>query len=137
MLATEGAAPRHEHDGRHDEPEEKGPEFMRMRFQQVERELRQTDDAGAYAHEQRQEEAPRHAPEGLFPLPYEEGVEEAGVEGFDGVVVDDEITSLLSKSPEEHVAHYEENGLSRMDAIKKAAKDRGLSKSELYKILNN
>jgi 16S rRNA (cytidine1402-2'-O)-methyltransferase len=39
-------------------------------------------------------------------------------------------------SPEEHVASYERDGLARMDAIKKAAKDRGLSKSELYKLLN-
>ena len=42
---------------------------------------------------------------------------------------------LLSLSPEAHVAHYENSGMKRMDAIKAAAKDRGLSKSELYKIL--
>lgn len=42
---------------------------------------------------------------------------------------------LLSLSPEDHVAHYEAAGLKRMDAIKAAAKDRGMSKSELYKIL--
>ena len=42
---------------------------------------------------------------------------------------------LLSLSPEEHVAHYEELGMKRMDAIKAAAKDRGMSKSDLYKIL--
>lgn len=45
--------------------------------------------------------------------------------------------ALLSLSPEEHVAHYESEGLSRMDATKKAAKDRGMTKSELYKILNS
>ena len=45
-------------------------------------------------------------------------------------------SDLLSLSPEEHVSHYENNGLGRMDAIKAAAKDRGMSKSELYKILN-
>ena len=45
-------------------------------------------------------------------------------------------TSLLSLSPEAHVAHYEKEGLSRMDATKKAASDRGMTKSELYKILN-
>ncbi len=44
---------------------------------------------------------------------------------------------LISLSPEEHVLHYERAGLARMDAIKAAAKDRGMSKSELYKILNN
>lgn len=58
------------------------------------------------------------------------------VEGFSGEVVSDETASLLSLSPEEHVVHYENQGLSRMDATKKAAKDRGMSKSELYKILN-
>ena len=42
---------------------------------------------------------------------------------------------LLSLTPEEHVAYYENAGLARMDAIKKAAKDRDISKSELYKIL--
>ena len=40
-----------------------------------------------------------------------------------------------SLSPEEHVAKYESEGMARMDAIKKAAKDRGMSKSELYKLL--
>ena len=57
------------------------------------------------------------------------------VEGSDGMQteVSDE---LLTLSAEEHVRVYEEQGLGRMDAIKKAAKDRGMSKSELYKILN-
>ena len=59
------------------------------------------------------------------------------VEGSDGEPVNDELSSLISLSPEEHVQSYEAQGLSRMDAIKKAAKDRGLSKSELYKILIN
>jgi 16S rRNA (cytidine1402-2'-O)-methyltransferase len=44
--------------------------------------------------------------------------------------------SLLSLSPAEHVAYYEAQGLMRMDAIKAAAKDRSMSKSELYKLLN-
>ena len=59
------------------------------------------------------------------------------LEGFSGEVISEETSSLLSLPPEEHVAKYERDGLSRMDAIKKAAKDRGMSKSELYKILNN
>ncbi len=58
------------------------------------------------------------------------------VEGFDGELICDEVKELLSISPEEHVERYVSDGLSRMDAIKKAAKDRGMSKSELYKILN-
>ena len=32
-----------------------------------------------------------------------------------------------------HVAFYEENGLSRMDAMKAVARDRGVGKSEIYK----
>ncbi len=44
---------------------------------------------------------------------------------------------LLILSPEAHVAHYEEGGMARMDAIKKAAKDRGMTKSELYNLLKN
>ena len=42
---------------------------------------------------------------------------------------------LNSLSPEEHVAHYEALGMAKMDAIKAAAKDRGISKSEMYKLL--
>ena len=40
-----------------------------------------------------------------------------------------------SLSPREHVAAYEEEGLSRMDAIKAAARDRGMPKSALYALL--
>lgn len=58
------------------------------------------------------------------------------VEGFDGEVIEQGVQQLLSLSPDEHVSKYESQGLSRMDAIKRAAKDRGMSKSELYKILN-
>jgi len=43
---------------------------------------------------------------------------------------------LTSLSPEEHVRHYENEGNSRMNAIKLAAKDRGMPKSELYKLLH-
>ena len=59
------------------------------------------------------------------------------VEGFSGESISDEVSNLLSLSPEKHVEKYEHDGLARMDAIKKAAKDRGMSKSELYKILNS
>lgn len=58
------------------------------------------------------------------------------VEGFDGVIVSDDIEELISLSPEEHVRKYISEGMTRMEATKKAAKDRGMSKSELYKILN-
>lgn len=59
------------------------------------------------------------------------------VEGFSGEVIEDSIQALLSLTPEEHVKAYENDGLARMDAIKRAAKDRGMSKSEFYKILNS
>ena len=39
------------------------------------------------------------------------------------------------ESPSEHVALLEKAGLSRMDAIKAAAKERSLSKGEFYKML--
>ncbi len=58
------------------------------------------------------------------------------VEGFLGVRLSDEAERLNSLTPEEHVEAYVAEGMARMDAIKKAAKDRGMSKSELYKILN-
>ncbi len=43
--------------------------------------------------------------------------------------------ALCLLPPEEHVAYYEREGLRRMDAIKAAAKDRGMAKNELYRIL--
>ncbi len=42
---------------------------------------------------------------------------------------------LLSLSPADHVEHYVKTGLSKMDAIKAAAKDRGMPKSEMYKLV--
>lgn len=48
---------------------------------------------------------------------------------------DEESERLLTLSPQEHVAHYESEGFSRMDAIKKAAKDRSMSKSEFYRLV--
>ena len=59
------------------------------------------------------------------------------VEGFSGKIVSEEIKENNLLSPEEHVKKYEAGGMSRMDAIKRAAKDRGMTKSELYKILNS
>lgn len=53
------------------------------------------------------------------------------VEGADKSA-SDSANPLLSLSEEEHVSHYVNSGMKRMDAIKAAAKDRGLSKSELY-----
>lgn len=59
------------------------------------------------------------------------------VEGFSGEVIDEGLSKMLSLSPEEHVERYIAEGMSKMDATKRAAKDRGMSKSELYKILNS
>lgn len=42
---------------------------------------------------------------------------------------------LCLLSPEEHVAFYEAGGMRRMDAIKRAAADRGIAKNELYRAL--
>ena len=38
-------------------------------------------------------------------------------------------------SAEEHVAFYEGNGMRRMDAIKAAARDRGVAKNVIYRQL--
>ena len=37
---------------------------------------------------------------------------------------------------EELVHHYQEQGLSRMEAMKQAAKDLGISKRDVYRSLN-
>ena len=46
------------------------------------------------------------------------------------------VSPLLALAPEEHVAYYEKQGMARMDAIKAAAKERGIPKNELYRILH-
>ncbi|MBQ3064360.1 MAG: 16S rRNA (cytidine(1402)-2'-O)-methyltransferase [Clostridia bacterium] len=43
---------------------------------------------------------------------------------------------LLSLPPEAHVAYYEKQGMARMNAIKQAARDRGMAKNELYRLLH-
>ena len=43
--------------------------------------------------------------------------------------------ALCALSPAEHAAYYEKAGLSRMEAIKAAARDRGLPKNEFYRLL--
>ena len=45
------------------------------------------------------------------------------------------VEALCVIAPSEHVAYYEKQGMKRMDAIKQAAKDRGMAKNELYRIL--
>ena len=45
----------------------------------------------------------------------------------------EEECALNRLSPREHVVYYMEQGLDKKDALKRAAQDRGVSKSELYK----
>lgn len=71
-----------------------------------------------------------HEPRGEYVLVLA-GAEEATGEAYHPPVDED----LLSLSHADHVAHYESAGLARMDAIKAAARDRGMTKSELYRIL--
>lgn len=59
------------------------------------------------------------------------------VEGASDKKTTEVCENISSLTPEEHVSKYEAEGLSRMDAIKKAARERGMCKSELYKILLN
>lgn len=56
--------------------------------------------------------------------------------GTDIPPVNGEASARATLSPEEHVAYYEGEGLSRMDAIKAAAKERGIPKNELYRQVN-
>lgn len=57
------------------------------------------------------------------------------VEGGDGNKRNSDKSALLMLTPAMHVQHYEAEGMPKMAAIKAAAKDRGMSKSELYNIL--
>lgn len=54
------------------------------------------------------------------------------VEGF---VETPDQTFWAEMSADEHVRFYMDQGMKKMDAIKAAAKDRGIAKSELYKSL--
>ena len=57
------------------------------------------------------------------------------IEGGDGCEESGPSAALALLPPAEHVAYYEKAGMRRMDAIKQAAKDRGMPKNELYRIL--
>ena len=56
------------------------------------------------------------------------------LEGVESVAAEEDFSAL---SPEEHVKRYTDGGMSRKDAIKAAAKDRGMAKSEFYKLVAN
>ena len=57
------------------------------------------------------------------------------IEGGEGGEEQSPTAALALLAPADHVAYYEKEGLRRMDAIKQAAKDRGMPKNELYRIL--
>lgn len=61
-----------------------------------------------------------------------EGAAEAGI-GKDGQNADAD--ALASLSPAAHVSHYVDAGMSKMDAVKRAAKDRKMTKSDFYDLL--
>ena len=48
---------------------------------------------------------------------------------------EEEMASWEEISIEEHMEIYEKQGFSRKDAMKKDAKDRGVSKREIYQYL--
>ena len=56
------------------------------------------------------------------------------LEGVEATVAEEDFSAL---SPEDHVKRYTDGGMSRKDAIKAAAKDRGMAKSEFYKLVAN
>lgn len=58
------------------------------------------------------------------------------LEGAAEAPTDADTAARAALSPEAHVAYYESTGLGRMDAIKAAAKERGIPKNELYRLLN-
>ena len=66
-------------------------------------------------------------PRGEFVLILDGASEDASSDG--------ENEELLSLTPKEHVEYYVKLGMKKMDAIKAAAKDRKIPKSEMYKII--
>lgn len=55
----------------------------------------------------------------------------------EGAAATNEVIALCELPIREHVERYIAEGMSKMDAIKAAAKDRGVSKSEIYKEVNS
>ena len=56
------------------------------------------------------------------------------LEGVANIAAEEDFSAL---TPEEHVKRYTDAGMSRKDAIKAAAKDRGMAKSDFYKLVAN
>ena len=55
------------------------------------------------------------------------------VEGASEDEIPSDKSELLFLTPDEHVLHYMTAGMQKMDAIKAAAKDRKITKSEMYR----
>ncbi len=53
------------------------------------------------------------------------------------IIEKEQIDTWLEKSPEEHLQHYSNKGLSKNEAIKQIAKDRGISRKEAYNFFTN
>lgn len=85
-------------------------------------EVLRTTLSGAIAHYEKQD------PRGEYVLVLQGGDEQSGAQS-------NTVAALCLLSPAEHVAYYESAGRGRMDAIKAAAKDRHMQKSELYRLL--
>ena len=56
---------------------------------------------------------------------------------IEGALSKDAADDFSALSPSEHVQRYTESGMTKKDAIKAAAKDRGMSKSDFYKLVSN
>ena len=56
------------------------------------------------------------------------------LEGVEATAAEEDFSAL---SPEDHVKRYTDAGMSRKDSIKAAAKDRGMAKSDFYKLVAN
>ena len=56
------------------------------------------------------------------------------IEGNSNAVIDEEKEQLNEMTVEEHYKYYEKQGLSKNEIIKKIAKDRNVTKNEIYKL---
>jgi len=73
---------------------------------------------------------------------YEKACAEESIRGeyvlvVEGYTAREEDMFWYGMSVERHVKHYTEQGLSKMDAMKAVAADRGVGKGEIYKEINN
>jgi 16S rRNA (cytidine1402-2'-O)-methyltransferase len=55
----------------------------------------------------------------------------------EGATLTTDSSALSDISIEEQVLIYMKGGMSKMDAVKKTAKERGIPKNDVYKLFNN